>query len=628
MKSFIRILSLLLAILLCLTACNGGNTGSGAGNEGGGNDDGTHGGGADDGTPTKIEYNIIFALATSPPVMAALDCIESGRETYAIIERGKTYSGIEAIPYFHNAGFDTGSNLSAGFTEAEFTAMVEKITSLKGENVFFHIYVQDGTALMGAAIAANAGLTAENFPVYMCEDGTGAYNALLDSYVLGKTVTAEHDEVYDGYMAARAAAKAEFDAVMAKTDNAVTDAALSYEIAKAYALASLDNFTYYLQDEALLKEHLESAEGSEKTKLLSAFGMEGYEASVEVTLNLKYQKIAAGVARLSDKERTDYLTLMYGDYYADTYAALTRTDRAGEAAPLKKLVFIGSRHGGYPKLASDAGYGVGGLAADATLPSSYAALDAKYKTPLLFAEEADYNAFLEAVEDEDSYTEEATEELKSAAKVACFNLYIDYIFTLKMTYALYGADYDLIMKGHPYEELGFHDAWNNRYSVTVGEGEEAVSYVYDKLVDSALLAFHAKDSVGKRIGTVPYGTAAENLAYLGADISICGLPSSTYNGYDTAVDVLCIIAATDEDINGNFSQVKERYQAGNLLYTESGVKKTARFYNTGNILKTVASLYEAAESGASDTYRSLYADWLLSVHPSATDIDGQGFPVE
>ncbi len=617
MKSYLRILCLLLAIVFCFSACNGGNGGNG-GNEGGS-------------TPQRTEYNIVFALATIPPVMAALDCIESGRETYAIIERGKTYSGIEAIPYFHNAGFDKGSNLSTGFTETEFEAMVNQIKALKeakeeDKEIFFHIYVQDGTALMGAALAANAGLTAEEFHVYMCEDGTLAYDTLRDTFVAGKTVTEEKDEVYDDYLEARATVEAELAAVLAKTDNAVTDEALVYNMSKAFALASLEGFTYYLQDEALLKEHLESAEGTEKTKLLSAFGIEGYEAEVEAHLNLKYQKIAAGVAKLTDTQRTDYLTLMYGNYYADTYAALTRTERAGEAAPLKKLVFIGSRHSGYPKLASDAAYGIGGLAADAALPLSYAELDAKYKTPLLFAEEADYNAFLAAVEDEDSYTEEATEALKNAAKVACFNLYIDYIFTLKMTYALYGEEYDLIMKGHPKEELGFHGDWNSLYSVTLGEGEDAVSYVYDKLLDAALLSFHANDSVGKKIGTVPYGTAAENLAYLGADISICGLPSSTYNGYDTAIDVLCIIAVTNEDINGDVSQVKERYQAGNLLYTENGAKKTAHFYNTGNILKTVASLYEDADNGASATYRALYESWLLSVHPTATDIDEQGFP--
>ena len=79
-------------------------------------------------------YNIIFALATIPPVMAALESIASGYETYAIIERGKTYNGIDGLENFHNAGFDPKNNLSTGFTESEFTAMTEKLQELKGES--------------------------------------------------------------------------------------------------------------------------------------------------------------------------------------------------------------------------------------------------------------------------------------------------------------------------------------------------------------------------------------------------------------------------------------------------------------------------------------------------------------
>ena len=94
-----------------------------------------------------VYYNIIFALATIPPVLAALESIESGYETYAIIERGKTYNGIDKLDYFHNAGFDASNNMSAGFTAEEFSSMVEKVKELSGENVFFFFYVQDGTAL-------------------------------------------------------------------------------------------------------------------------------------------------------------------------------------------------------------------------------------------------------------------------------------------------------------------------------------------------------------------------------------------------------------------------------------------------------------------------------------------------
>ena len=574
-------------------------------------------------------YNVIFALATIPPVLAAMDCIDNGYETYAIIERGKTYSGIEQIETFHNAGFDVGSNKSTGFTNEEFNAMVAKVKELNDAegNAFFNIYVQDGTALKGAAVAANAGLTTEQFHVYMCEDGTGAYAALRNNYINGKTVTAEVDGVWENYKAQVSTAANEFATVMSKTDNVQTDGMFSYNIGKAYALAALDNFTYYLQDEATIVTALENT-GEVKTKLLSAFGVAGYNTEVEYTLNLKYQKISQGIAKLTEEEKADYLTLMYGDYYEDTYSTLTRTERAGETAPSKKLVFIGSRHNGYPAFASDEKYGIGGLAADGTIPASYAELPEKYKNPLLFATEADYEGFLAEINNEENYSEEGAAvdpEAKRMAQVACFNNYINYIYTLKFTYLAYGAEYDLIMKGHPREAIGCWKDWGSRYKVTYGEEQ---TYVYDELMDNILLSFHANDSIGKYIGMVPYGTAAENLAYLGADIAICGLPSSTYNGYDTDVDVLFILAATTENIEGTASQVAERYKAGNLLYTDSnGKKQKTVFYNTGNACRKVAEIFtNIGNTVLAETYTQMFNAWLKETHGKDVEgIDWQGF---
>lgn len=619
MKKSVKITSLLFSLLFCgtmgVTACdklfqdNGNSENS-------------------DTPPAEVTtYNVIFALATIPPVLAAMDCIDNGYQTYAVIERGKTYSGIDKIETFHNAGFDVNSNKSTGFTTTEFNSMVDTVKGLNDAegDAYFNIYVQDGTALKGVAVAANAGLSTEQFHVYMCEDGTGAYNALRNSYIKGKTVTAETDGVWENYVTKVEEAQTEFATIMSKTDNVHTESMFSYNIGKAYALAALDNFTYYIQDEATVVSILENT-GEVKTKLLSAFGVDGYDAEVEYTLNLRYQKISEGIAKLTETEKTDYLTLMYGDYYEDTYSTLTRTTRAGETAPAKKLVFIGARHNGYPKFASKADYGIGGLAADATIPASYQELDQKYKTALLFATEADYQVFLEQINNEENYSENGATvdaEAKRMAQVACFNNYIDYIYTLKFTYAAYGAEYDLIMKGHPREAIGCWQDWGNRYKVTYGEEQ---TYVYDKLMDNVLLSFHAKDSTGKYIGMVPYGTAAENLAYLGADIAICGLPSSTYNGYDTDVDVLFILADTVENIEGTASQVAERYKAGNLLYTDKdGNKQTTVFYNTGNIYRKVAEIY--AKLGYADLtykYALFYEGWLLQNYGEGADMNWQG----
>ncbi len=571
-------------------------------------------------------YNVIFALASIPPVLGALDSIDSGYPTYAIIERGKTYNGIDSLENFHNVGFDPANNLSNGFTDTEFEAMVTKVKELNEDkdNAFFVFYVQDGTALRGAAIAANAGLKADQFHIYMCEDGTGAYHALYEKYIQNKTVNESTDEVYDNYAAKVKEAEATFNKIMGKTDNKNGDGDLAYNIGLAFALASLRNFTYYLQDEEWIVNTIETAGN---TKLLSAFGVEGNDEATEYKLNLKYQKISDGIAKLTAEEKTAYLTLMYGQYYEDTYGALTRTERADKSAPAKKLVYIGARHNGYPKLASNAGYGIGGLASGAKVPATYAELDVKYKTRLLFETENDYKVFLEQLNKADNYVGEITDEVKEYVKFTAFNVYIDYIFNLKLTYAMYGEDYDLIMKGHPREAIGCYEEWGNRYKVG--------DYVYDKLLDNLLLAFHDGDSTGKYIGMVPYGTAAENLAYLGADIAIAGLPSSTYNGFDTNVDVLFILKDTDEDIIGTgkdeaASQVKARYEAGNLLYTDkNGEKQTTVFYNIGNIYKAISEIYKnGGNATAGAIYQAKFESWLGTVHGEATDIDAQGFPVK
>lgn len=565
-------------------------------------------------------YNIIFALATIPPVLAALESISNGYQTYAIIERGKTYSGIDSVEYFHNAGFDPKSNLSTGFTEDEFNSMVAKVSELKGEDVYFNFYVQDGTALMAAAIAANAGITSNDFHVYMCEDGTGAYNALKRIFIDGKTVNSEKDEVYDTYSIYVSSASTEFDDIMKKSDNKYNDPPLTYNIGKAYALAALPNFTYCLQDEANIISIIGGV-GETKTALGTAFGIEGYTLSSEYTLSLKYCKIAEAVAELSTEQRTDYLTLMYGDYYEGTYAALTRTERAGEKAPDKKLVFIGSRHMGYPDFASNDVHGIG---SHYTVPNSYESLPDKYKTELLFPTKADYDLFLNVINDPANYSDDITDAARISARWACFSYYVDYIYTLKLAYALYGEEYDIIMKGHPREVIGEYEQWGGQYLVGYGEG---LIYCFDKLMDKSLVAFHESDSVGKYIGTVPYGTSAENLAYLGANISLGGLPSSTYNGFDLSVDVVFIIAETNESIDGSASQVKSRYEAGTLSYTdENGEIKTTVFLNTGNIYKALISIYEKSGNGdMANKYRELFEQWLAQNRDGATDIDEQGF---
>ncbi len=567
-------------------------------------------------------YNIIYALATVPPVLAALDCLANGHETYVMIERGKTYNGIESIKTFHNAGFDTNVNLPDGFTEKEFLATIETVKNLKGtrDDVFFEFYAHDGTALQCAAIAANAGLTKDEFHVTMCEDGTGAYEALSNEYVNGKLVDDEIDLVYDKYIERYDEAKRLFEEIMSKSDNNFKDEALNYFIARAYALAGLPNFTYYLQDESKIISILEKKNAG-ITKLLSAFGVEGYHFVTKTKLNLRYGTISEAISKLSEEKKTEYLTLMYGSFYEETYNALTRKEANGKAVPENKLVFIGGRHNYYPHFASDEEYGIGGLKENEKFPESYAELDQRFKIALLFPNEDDYKVFLSSVSDMSAYTEGTTIEEQLEIKKAVFNLYIDYIFTLKFVMQRYVVnEYDLIIKGHPREALGSAEQWGDRYKLTLSTGKE---YVYDKVLDSALLAFHKEDSVGKMIGTVPYGTAAENLAYLGVNITVCGLPSSTYSGLDKDVDVYFIMAETDEDITGNTSQVADRFLAGTLKYTS--VRSTL-YINSGKMLWDCSLIFKTAE--LQTKYKNLFYAWMVKNHPGYATLDDQCFPVK
>ena len=565
-------------------------------------------------------YNVIFALATVPPVLAALDSIDSGYETYAIIERGKTYNGIDKIESFHNAGFDPESNESNGFTYTEFNAMVDKVKELREaeENSFFYIYAQDGTALRAAAVAANAGIPLEDFHVIMCEDGSGSYKTLREYFFDGKT------DPLEKFLSLLNEVGPAFNRVMSKRDNKNSDEALKYSLESAFALSVLPKFTYWLQDGENIAGILR------ESKLAAIFGLGDNTEETEFSANLRFMTIAEKMAELTDEQKADYLTLMYGDYYENTYAALTRTTRAGEAAPAEKLVFIGARHGYYPKFASDPKYGIGGLADKESIPASYADLDEKYKTPLLFGTESDYLLFLSVINDTSNYPADAPAEIIAQMKSECFNLYIDYIFTFKFTYSLYGAENDIILKGHPREVIGASEEWNNRYTVkhieVEGDGIKETKYSYDKLLDAALCTFHEKDSVGKYIGMVPYGTAAENLAYLGVDITVCGLPSSTYSGLDTGVPVLFIIAETDESISGDDSQVKDRFNAGNLTYTLNGEEVNCIFYNNGNLCKYTAQILKnAGEKESAAEFEKLFDAWLAANRPGSDDIDAQGF---
>lgn len=566
------------------------------------------------------DYNIIFTLATIPPVLASLDGVRSGYETYACIERGKTYNGIANLSNFHAVSFDTANNTSAGFSEAQFEAMVEVIRDLnRFGNETFHIYVQDGTGLAGFMLAANAGLRAEQYDITMCEDGSGAYNYFKDAYLTDKTVSAEADEPYDAFATEVKEVEGIVAEILSKKDNAYNDYA--YDLNRAAPLAALNGVTYWFQNQTKLFDFLKATDdGTNHSKLLTVFGVEGYEDDTDLRVELRFESISEAVDDLSETQRTDYLRLMYGSYYEDTYAALTRKTAADGKTPVpeKKLVFIGSRANGYPKLVSDATYGIGGLAEGAKVAPTYAQLDAKYKTDLIFGSEADYQLFLDTVQNAENQTGCLVNELDEVYRVA-FNYYVDYIYTLKLTEALYGEDYDIIIKGHPREVIGEYASWTSHYT--------AGSSNFDKMMNALMMAFHEGDSIGKFIGTMPYGTAAENLAYLGAEITIGGLSSSTYTGYDLGVDVAFVLNPIDGDVTADTNLVG-RYTEGNLLtHDKNGNEQITTFYNKGYYYETMVSYYTAKNDTArAKAFADLRDAWLRAQNQLAPDaaLDGYG----
>ena len=575
-------------------------------------------------------YNIIFTIATIPPVLASLDAIQSGYETYACIERGKTYNGIATLSNFHNVSFNASNNTSSGMTDEQMAAMSEKMQELnKFGNEKFHIYVQDSTGLFGFALAANAGLLPEQYEIILLEDGSGAYHYFNVDFIDGKTVSATEDQPYDAYQARLELTRSELQTILSKTDNKCSEITCRYDT--GIVLSVLDQVTYWYQDLDQLEALLRSTDnGTTHSKLLSVYGVEGYDDEVELSASVRGDSISDMVSELTADEKSDYLRLMYGSAYEATYSALTRTTLSDGVTPVpaNKLVYIGTRLKNFPTLASDAKYGIGGLGDGESVPADYASLPAKYKTSLLFGCEADYNSFLAALNDAQNYTAEfasLTADQQAAVKRACFNQFLNYVYVLKFAYVTYGQQYDIIMKGHPSEVIGNYQQWSSHY-VEAG-------YTYDRLIDNVMLNFHSGDSMGKYMGMVPYGTAAENLAYLGLDLAIGGLQSSTYAGYDPAVDVKFVLNPIDGDITDD-GNLASRYENGTLLnHDENGDLCDTEFFNVGYFYKAVAAIYaENQETDAAAVMIAKLQDWLRTVNGLAAgadltgyDVDAQGF---
>ncbi len=552
----------------------------------------------------NTKYNMIYTKATIPPVLSALYSIGNGYDTYALIERGKTYSGIaDSDAGFVNVGFDPNKS-ETSFTRDNYADMLNKIKEL---NVFgnekFIIYLRDADLYYGYLFVRDAGLTENQYEIVMCEDGTQLYNWFRATFINGKTASQDSDQPYDAFVELATWANEYRQTVLDNKELEMYD--LNCEWDFVIPATTLENVKLCMQDKEQLIGMLDSisVDGykSKLINLLKGEEVDGYK------LNVQSENISQLVSSLDSTKKQNYIELMYGDYYEDTYNTLTRTKLSDgvTTVPQKKLVFIGSKFNNYPKWASSDAYGIGGAKTVEDVPDNYAQLDQKYKHPLLFATQADYDSFISTFNSADSWATEPSQTQKDAIKVAAFNDYINYMFAFKYVYAMNRNKFDIIIKGHPAESIGGYDGWNNKYPL---EG-----YYYAKLVNALLVNFHSNDSVGKFISMIPYGTSAENLAYLalGDNLSIGGLSSSTYNGYDRSVDVRFILASIDTDITTSSLNLYGRYNDGSLVFHENGEKKITELINNGNLYKNLFEYYTAqSQTSYANMYKDLYENWL------------------
>lgn len=540
-------------------------------------------------------YNIIYACATVPTVLSALYSIQDGHDTYAMVERGSTYAGIAQVEHFYNLGFDPKSNVN--WTPENFNKVCEQVKQLnKYGHEHFNFYTGHHWFYVAPAVIGNAKIDTRHFTISINDDGLGTYLEFYKYFIENKEVSPTKDEPYDLFLKTIDKAKNIYNNFISKSDNVLYDCPITW--VDPWAIATLDNVCFNLQDKDMLDYQL-SRTGQYPTKLKNVFDEDSSETQ---KVNTKIGSISNNVAKLNEKQKENYLKLVFGNYYNDTYNALTRTQiEDGTPVPQTKMVFIPGLIKNFQKVATDPKNGIGKLTGE--LPSSYSELDDKYKIDLLFDQESDYNSFLAILNNDEYWPGSPTDEQKKAAQREVFNYLLDYMFILKWTYKMYGNKYDIILKGHPAEVIDRPQDWLTHY--------ETDGYNFDKLMSGVAVDFHHNNSIGKYMGMVPYGTAAENLAYLNIDISLGGLPSSTYSGYETSVPVEFVLNLIDGSIADD-NNLKTRYENGTLFYYDGEETKTTRFINKGKFYEIMRNRFKPTDS-MYDVYDVLRTNWLKSV---------------
>ncbi len=511
-------------------------------------------------------YNVIFTSTSIPPTLAAMDSILDGGQTYAYIERGKTYSGIDLLKNegFTNLGFATsGSNAQNNdLTPAKIQEICDLVKRLKAEDkkATFNFYVADHHAYVGFAIGIYAGLKDEDYKVVMIEDGAATYEWFEDGFINGKSYSEGDDQPYKAFSDKLTEVKAKIQTMKDDAAGVLPGSQLVIrDLYAVYALATLPNAEYRIQDVSKITHALETSVGESRLTKIYKGTDEQYH------VNIKSSSISQTMKKFNAKQKSKYLTLMFGADQEKASNMLQReVDGNGNPVSSKKLIYIGSRVTGYDY----------SLVPDLTV-DNYDTYIVNYADLQTLAESDDFAKFLKTEYTEADWASLIALMQKNNKWIAAFNLFQEYRFSFSYVLDLYcegkGA-YDLLYKGHPSELVDNAATFDTRYKV----GNEPYNAELFTLVNH----FHFEDSLGKRIGVMPGGVAAENFAYLGLDFSICGLDSSTYTGYEPSVPVEFVLGGGSYSIYD--TNVYGRYANGTL---KDGKGEPTKILSKGNLLR-------------------------------------------
>ena len=619
-------------------------------------------------------YNIIFAGGNIPPMTALIMSVANGYETYMYTDRGRSFAGIENSARFHNMGFKTDRVQSLDLEQA-FVCAVSAVKEIKSrdKNAFFYIYTGESRGLKCAAIAANAGLTKEDFHIIMLEDGIDSYKKFELNYgekaaeqeiytfvystlyrltkrvwlsrktaekttdclsaisrkntAAGRAVKKYFDRIKEHrFEKSLKKVKKYFKKIMSSQNTKHDDKLIETDYRWPFALSALDNYSYILQDKSKIYSILK---GTGNRHMFRIFDLEG--EGINSALKVEYRNVARSIAQLTAEQKKEYLGIMFGSCSEDVNKLFTRKSRGEKSAPDRKLVYINARFDTvFVHPVTDGVYGIGAISDTAAFPSSYSQLEDKYKSVFLFENESDWNILSDALNLIDEYKDIPDEYIRRA-KAKVFNIYADYVFTIKLLYCLYGEEYDIIVKNHPRADITTYNEWVD-FKIFCGRD----GYInYAPALGTALAAFHREDTTGRYIGLVDSCLSTECFEYIDADVSFCGQPSSVYNGLSDNAEIPFITVDTDKDITGGddahvaYSAVAGRYAAGKMKFTDAdGNCRDTVFYNTGNMLKACAYAAEkAGDTNLADMYKARFAKWIKKNYPGAVDINPQGFIV-